>query len=431
MTSDRWQRIQELTLAALELPPDDRAGYLQRECGEDDALLAEATRLVAVHPRVGEFLEQPPWDLLGEALEDSAAERPLTHLEPGMQVGRYVIAAKLGEGGMGAVYAARDPELDRRVAIKLLRPGGFSPQRLVREARVLARVSHPNVVTVYDAGRHAGSVFLAMELVPGGTVEEWLAATPREPEEVIGVFLQAGYGLAAAHEAGVVHRDFKPGNLLRSADGSVHVADFGLARSDHQPLLDRAEEAVVPMRTGEDHVAGSPRSTAAWMGTPSYMAPERYSDAGACGSEVGPWTDQFAFCVALWEALYGEHPFAADSPREMRARILAGQVRPTIRDPRVPRRVRRALLRGLAAEPGQRWDSMTELIAALEGRSRRRYRGMVAAAVASAGIAVIAFITAGRIQPPASLPARSRCSPSPTPHRSRARRTSAKGSPPS
>jgi serine/threonine protein kinase len=232
-----------------------------------------------------------------------APQRPGSEPPPTSRVGRYELLGELGRGGMGVVYAARDPALDRPVALKLLRSdfgAASGAARLVREARALARVSHPNVVAVYDVGEEGGRVFVAMELVRGYTLREWQARAPRSVEQVVDLFLQAGRGLAAAHAAGLLHRDFKPENVLVGDDGRVRVSDFGLAR------LLAGEAGPGSGRMGAGAVAVDRALTAAGtvMGTPAYMAPEQLR-----GEPVGPACDQFAFCVTLYEALWGGRPY--------------------------------------------------------------------------------------------------------------------------
>ncbi len=273
----------------------------------------------------------------------------------GALVGRYVVLHVVGQGGMGVVYAAWDPELDRKVALKLVRPdrAGSDPHRTLHEAQAIARLSHPNVIAVYDAGHVGDQVFLAMELVEGRTLREWLAESPRRPwREVLDVFLLAGRGLAAAHAAGLVHGDFKPENVLLGEDSRVRVADFGLARPAEA-------EAAEP--------------GGAVSGTPAYMAPELPR-----GSRSDARSDQYSFCVALWEALHGERP----SPG-------GGEVPPGVR---VPAWVRQALARGLQPDPAGRFASMDELLRELgrdPGAARRRRLAAVAglALVAAAAVA--------------------------------------------
>nr|WP_211194156.1 serine/threonine-protein kinase [Pyxidicoccus fallax] len=270
-------------------------------------------------------------------------------LEKGTAVGRYLVLERLGSGGMGVVYSAYDPELDRRVALKLLRAGALGLEveegraHLLREAQAMARVSHPHVVPVYDVGTFGQQVFLAMELVEAQTLRQWLKAAPRPWRQVLALFLDAGRGLAAAHAAGVVHGDFKPENLLVGRDGRVRVTDFGLARSAN-PL---GEE------TPSTPVAG---------GTPAYMAPEQMDP----DAHPDARSDQFAFCVALYEALHGERPFAASTVRELLLEIRAGRVKPAPRGSAVPPWLRRVVTRGLAVSPMDRHASMDALLDALQ-----------------------------------------------------------------
>ncbi|PCC72141.1 Serine/threonine protein kinase [Nannocystis exedens] len=310
-------------------------------------------------------------------------------LAPGDTVGRYMIVDKLGAGGMGIVYAAYDPELDRRVALKLLRPeldgstlrtGGDARTRLLREAQALAKLSHPNVVAVHDVGAVDERVWLAMEFVEGRTLGAWCERR-RSVDEVLAVMLQAGLGLEAAHKAGLIHRDFKPDNVMVAADGRVRVMDLGLAR---RPAA-AATGAVAPV--GTSALAVEVTQAGAVLGTPAYMAPEQFQ-----GAEVGPAADVFAYCVTFWEALHGERPFAGATMVALVANVIAGKRRPPPPGRRVPKWLQRALERGLAVEPGQRWPSMTALLAALtRGRARARLRTTAAALVGIAAIIASAW----------------------------------------
>ncbi|HOX44164.1 MAG TPA: tetratricopeptide repeat protein [Myxococcota bacterium] len=265
-------------------------------------------------------------------------------LRRGSEVGRYVILDLIGRGGMGEVYAAYDTRLDRKVALKFLhQTGPGSSRRLLDEAHAMARVRHPNAVTVYDVGDLAGQVFVSMEHVEGQSLAAWLAAERRTWQAVRSVFLQAGAGLAAVHRAGLVHRDFKPANVLVAADGRVLVTDFGLAR----PAL------------------GDPAGSG---GTPAYMAPEQRA-----GGPADARSDQFAFCVALWEGLHGERP------------LQGGALRPPADPGRAPAWLRTRLLRGLQPEPAARYPSVDELLSAL-ARDPRRARRRLAAALLGLGL---------------------------------------------
>jgi len=293
------------------------------------------------------------------AAPSAAVARPELHAPPralqaGAAIDRYLIERRIGHGGMGVVYAARDPELGRRIAIKVLRAGSPA-ERLRREAQALAKLSHPNVVAIHDVGEHDGQTFIAMALVDGVTLRTWLE-TPRRVAEIVEVLRASGRGIAAAHAAGMIHRDLKPDNIFIAHDGGVLVGDFGLAREAH---------------AGDAEIAG----------TPAYMAPEQAQGAATAAS------DQFAFCVTAWEALYAERPFAGTTLTTLQASIQAGTIRaPT--DARVPAKIVRALRRGLETDPAERFPSMVELLAEL-APPRRRWPWVVGA-LAAAGLATTA-----------------------------------------
>jgi len=322
----------------------------------------------------------------------------------GANVGRYLILGLVGRGGMGEVYAAFDPRLDRKIALKLLRETtgrGASAQtaqeRLLREAQSIARLSHPNVVVVHDAGatddgKRGNRVYLAMEFIEGQPLADWLAAEPRSWRAICEAFAAAGEGLLAAHEAGLVHRDFKPQNVMVGNDGVIRVTDFGLA-SD-------ASEAAKGDPTPVDLARSETRPTAetlaltgtgVLLGTPLYMAPEQF-----LARPTDARTDQFSFCVALYEALYGQRPFPADSLQTLVGAVVAGRLRPPPQKTRVPAFLRKILLRGLEPDPAARYSSMRELIAALRADpARRRRTAAIGAAVAMA--AVVAVVGAERL----------------------------------
>jgi tetratricopeptide (TPR) repeat protein len=314
-----------------------------------------------------------------DALEETLAR--------GTLVGRYTVLGLLGRGGMGDVYAAYDVKLDRRIALKLLRAeaedeGGRGEARLLREARAIARLSHRNVITVHDAGNFDGRVFIAMEYVDGATLSAWLHAEPRSPADILSVFVEAARGLSAAHSAGLVHRDFKPHNVMVGADRTVRVTDFGLVRS--------VDGGWAPPEAGpEPDNQGDPSltQTGELLGTPRYMSPEQFRRGPADAR-----SDQFSYCVALYEALYGEHPFATSgSVADLVTSVSQGRFRPPPEHSAVPARTRRILLRGLSVDPSDRWPSMTDLAAALlanPARARRRAAVTVAAAIGIAGLAL-------------------------------------------
>jgi hypothetical protein len=323
-------------------------------------------------------------------------ERPAARvaLARGTAIGRYTVLELLGRGGMGEVYAAYDPELDRKVALKILHAGEAAGDerrrgRLLHEAKAIAKLHHPNVVVVHDAGTVDDRVFLAMEHVDGRTLAAWLAEPPRARREMLDVFIAAGRGLAAAHAAGLVHRDFKPQNVMVGHDGDVRVMDFGLARAiGAEP--DASETTAAPAGTTEAEApAPLPLTrTGELVGTPLYMAPEQFR-----AQRTDARTDQFSFCVALYQALHGAHPFASSELGELMAAVTEGRVQPPPARSPVPPRLRRILLRGLAADPAARWPSMDALISALSydpARSRKRWLvGAAVVVLVAGGIAAL------------------------------------------
>jgi tetratricopeptide (TPR) repeat protein/predicted Ser/Thr protein kinase len=303
-----------------------------------------------------------------------------------VKIGRFTVLSKLGAGGMGVVYAAYDEQLDRKVAIKLLRARDVTERqraRLVREAQALARLSHPNVIQVYEVGTYREQVFVAMEFVKGETLRDW---EPKAAfDAVLEKYVQAGRGLAAAHAAGLVHRDFKPENALVGDDGRVRVLDFGLARAsdgsdsihdslDHE---DQAELERAGVTTSGDSLDAPLTRTGAIMGTPAYMSPEQHLGMGA-----GPPTDQFSFCVSLWERVYGERPFGGETPAAIALAVTSGKVREPPGNRNVPAWLRRALVRGLSVRAEDRFPSMDALLAALSRDRKVVKRGLMAGALA-------------------------------------------------
>jgi eukaryotic-like serine/threonine-protein kinase len=299
----------------------------------------------------------------------------------------------LGRGATGVVYAARDPELAREVAVKVLRPQVPS-ERLRREAQALAKLTHPNVVRIYDVGVADGEVFIAMELVRGQNLREWLAGT-HDFDEILRVIVEAGRGLAAAHRAGLVHRDFKPDNVLIADGGGVLVGDFGLARLAAEPARSRAPTAGGPdgeLALAETLESGPPHppawrsltSTGALVGTPAYMAPEQATEDATAAA------DQFAFCVTAWEAGFGARPFDGLTLAELWAGIRAGAFAEPATTTARGAAFAAVLRRGLAADPAARYPTMDELLRALTppARPRRTWAIGAAAAIAAGGAAI-------------------------------------------
>jgi predicted Ser/Thr protein kinase len=303
-----------------------------------------------------------------------AAQAPFDELDhelhPGATIDdRYEVSRELGRGGMGTVYLARDRTLGRDVAIKLHRAGS-SADRLQREAIAMAKLAHPNVVGVFEVATVDDRMYVAMEYIRGTTLRGWLAQAPRDWRDIVAMVSACGRGLAAAHAAGLVHRDFKPENVLVGDDGRARVGDFGLARADHAAMI-----ADLDMLTTADTM------TAGLAGTPAYMAPEQM-----LGDPVDARCDQFAFCVAAWECLYGKRPFAGTTLAMLHAAIEAhALVIP--KTAAVPERVRAVIERGLSTDPRARFDDMPQLLAAFDRAAKPRHaRNAVAIVV---GLAVL------------------------------------------
>ena len=377
------------------------------ECGACSQLVAEMARIFAddlrdsgskpafpelSRPSQATLATDGAFSPSGATLGNSR-NSPEQVLPQGAKLGRYVVIDRVGAGGMGIVYAAYDPELDRKVALKVLRSAlkkhaGRNDQRarLIREAQAMAKLSHPNVITVHDVGTFEGQVFLAMEFIEGGTLGQWLSKKRRSWREILTVFRAAGEGLQSAHEGGLVHRDFKPDNVLMGTDGRVLVTDFGLAR----PAAGNTGrfDSVGSSPSGQALLQASLTQTGALVGTPAYMAPEQLR-----AKATDALTDQFSFCVTLYEALYGERPFQGHTLVELVHNVTAGNIRPVPRDAAVPRWLRRAVQRGLQIEAKDRYPSMHGLLVALRRDPWRQWRrwGTVAAPTVLLGFGILAY----------------------------------------
>jgi len=358
-------------------PPDAASMLRDGVFGEMAALKARARLCVSV---------------LGESYEP-------------VRVGKYVLHGRVGAGAMGVVYGGYDETLDRRVAIKLIHAheggGDDAYARMLREAKALASLDHPNVVKVFDAGIHRAQMYIAMEFVAGQTLSRWLSeSAPKSWRDVLRVYMEAGTGLAEAHKRGLVHRDFKPDNAMLGHDGRVRVMDFGLVRgmeeAPSEPESGTTEGGSGSVEASEDALALPLTSTGALVGTPAYMSPEQLR-----GQVPDARADQFSFCVALWEALDGKRPFAGATPRALLDTLTQGAAVVPSSTNSVPTWVRRVLTRGLAMEAEDRWPSMQALLAAL-GRDPSRRRRQVAVAACMVG-AMVSLAAWNRIERQAAL----------------------------
>ena len=299
----------------------------------------------------------------------SQSAAPQQSPEPPQRIGPYVLLRTIGEGAMGVVFAAYDEELERKVALKLIHPSRQGDSqlraRIVREAQAMARVSAPNVVHVYQVGEVGGQIFIAMEFINGTTLSKWQAEPSRSWQEILRTYVAAGQGLLAAHEAGLIHRDFKPDNVLVDGEGRPRVADFGLARMEEgaAPAAGatvRITAATDPATQPAAIVQPGLTQVGVVVGTPLYMSPEQHN-----GDPADARSDQFSFCVALYEALYRQLPFAGDTLPSLAFNTVSGRIRPRPAGSHVPMAVHEAILRGLSPTPEARFPSMRELCAAL------------------------------------------------------------------
>jgi serine/threonine protein kinase/tetratricopeptide (TPR) repeat protein len=369
-------------------PPDETlAALVEKRLSADEAAKLEAhiDSCESCHELLGSYaatyLVDPEYASTLPVGDRATELQRAAGLPVGTRVGRYVLLERVGEGASGVVYAAHDPELDRKIAIKVLHAKVDAQDRLLNEARAMAKLAHPNVVAVHDVGAFEGHVFVAMEFVAGGTLRAWMEDV-HTTEEIIAAFIDAGHGLAAAHKAGLIHRDFKPENVLVGKDGRVRVTDFGLAargRTEAGPISN-APESERNVAPGSDATLW----TKAMAGTPAYMAPEQRE-----GRVADARSDQYAYCVAFAEALHGSRP---EGPRD--ALSPKGSTR------RVPKRLSQILARGLEERPAARFPSMTSILRAIEATQSRGRRWLAFGALA---LLVIASFGTARV-----LSARSR-----------------------
>jgi serine/threonine protein kinase len=383
--------------------------------------------------------ERPPdpLRLAAPPVDDVEARRARASIESRLfngparpvRVGRYQIQGRIGAGGMGVVYRAHDPELVRDVAVKLLNTDATSTKdpataraRLVREARAMARLAHPNVLHVYDVGTTDDGVFIAMELVEGKSLGSVCEGDRPPWRQILRYYVDAGRGLAAAHAAGVIHRDFKPENVLVGTDERVRVGDFGLAGGPAALERSTSQDSELDRDSGDLQVSGSLTRTGALLGTPKYMAPEQEAGGTASAS-----SDQFSFCVALYEALYGRPPFAGSTVAEYRHEVRHGRVQDPPADSKVRGWIHTEIVRGLAVDPTERHPALDPLLDRLEealvdpnvARRRRRRMRVLSLAVglfALGGASALGLVIASDDDDePVTVAAAPTTEPAPTP----------------
>ena len=400
MTPERFRRIEELAMLTLEQDRSARRTFLAKACAGDGELLREVEALLASDEAAAGFLSEPAVRLVAGPLSVDPGQLADDDSNAVLQVpnvGRFVIERELGRGGMGVVYAAYDPELGRKVAIKLVRPPSTARvdpshgrARLLREAQSMAQITHPNVVAIHDVGTIGEQVFIAMEYVEGRTLTQWLSAERRTWRDIVAMFLQCGKGLAAAHAKNLAHRDFKPDNVWVGDDGRARVLDFGLARAtagsreEQKPAAARSP----PPRSPLPMLSARVTKSGAFLGTPPFMAPEQLN-----GQPGDARSDQFSFCVALYQALYGELPFEGETAAALLEQMERRGIREPSRAGRIPSWLRRILRRGLSLAPADRYPTMDGLLAELtSARTGPARRFLVLGAVAICGAALLAVV---------------------------------------
>ena len=340
MTPERWQQVQAIFHAALEQPPSARDAYVATRAADDDELSREVRSLLAMHDSSPDFLERPAYELAADLILD---EPSLS----GRRIGNYEVLEEIGRGGMGIVYAARDVNLDRLVALKAL-PHEYTRDltrraRLRREGKAAAKLSHPAIATVFDLAEVDDQLFLISELVRGENLREEVKHGPLEPARLLDTLVDIAAGLAAAHEAGVVHRDLKPDNIIRCTDGHVKILDFGLAR----------------MPSAHANTTAQLTELSAVPGTPGYMSPEQLR-----GQEVDARTDIFAFGIVGWELGTGRHPLGVDNVELLAnlAELTEGRGGATFAQPLAVPGLSVVLRRCLRVNPAERYESGSALL---------------------------------------------------------------------
>ncbi len=355
---------------------------------------ADCRRLIGALARSGPTQDYPSSQVDTDPVESPAfattgvAGRPATNgleLSEGTKVGRFMVIRRVGFGGMGVVYAAYDPHLDRKVALKFLRDDPARPHnadaraRLIGEAQAIARVPHPNLISVYDVGTYDDQIYVAMEFIDGVTLTRWLKKQPRTWREILTAFTDAARGLTAAHERDIIHRDFKPENVMVTSEDRVCVMDFGLARS----ATDGDDRASSSAGEQPSALGASLTRTGAILGTPRYMAPEQFA-----GEVADARSDQFSLCVALYEALFHTYPFYGETAAQLtRSLPVDDQLRPLTREVDVPAWLRAAVLRGMAVMPDERFPTMEAFIYAISPPAPTRTRWIIGAAVVAIAVA--------------------------------------------
>jgi eukaryotic-like serine/threonine-protein kinase len=359
MKPERSQQIDEIFQAALDLPTDQRAAYLDQACAGDDELRDEVESLISSYEQAGSFIEQPAIEV-----DASVVAGPLTSAMAGASIGHYQIIEPLGSGGMGEVYLALDTRMDRKVALKLL-PQYFTEdqervRRFQQEARAVLALNHPNIVTIYEVGQADDKHFIATEFIEGETLRQRMSHGPWKLGESIDIASQVAGGLTAAHEAGIIHRDIKPENVMLRRDGYAKVLDFGLAKLTERPAITADTEAPTRVNVKTD--------PGIVMGTANYMSPEQ-----ARGLKVDGRTDIWSLGVVLYEMITGRVPFAGETPSDVIVSTLEKEAPPLARySTEVPAELQRIVDKALRKSREERYQTVKDLYLDLRNLKQER-----------------------------------------------------------
>jgi len=354
MTPERYQQIDQLADAALELGVEERAAFLDQACAGNEELRGQVERLLSAHEHEDSFLSAPALEVIAQEMAAAQAQSLI-----GRQLGHYQILSLLGAGGMGEVYMAEDTILGRKVALKLL-PAEFTRdqdrlRRFKQEARAASSLNHPNIITIYEIGETDGIHFIATEFIDGQTLRQRSAQGPLELFSALDIGIQTAAALGAAHEAGIAHRDIKPENLMLRPDGYLKVLDFGSSKltEPRAPGGSLKTSAMTGVRTAPGIV----------MGTIDYMSPEQ-----ARGLEVDVRSDIFTLGVVLYEMLTGAKPFTGATTADVIAAILDKEPAPLSRPAHeAPKELERILSRALRKDREDRYQAVQDLLLDLKG----------------------------------------------------------------
>lgn len=373
MSPERWREVERIYHRALACPSGERAAFLRETCHDDQELRDEVESLLGWEtPSSAGLIDRPIWEAREDFLDIAAS----TQFSPGHRIGPYRIEALLGKGGMGVVYRAYDDKLKRNVAIKFLSDAlsdAAARRRFQREAQMASSLNHPHILTVHEAGEFDGQQYLVTEYVDGGTLEDWVGSARRTWQQIVQLLLGIADGLAAAHQAGILHRDIKPGNILVARNGYAKLADFGLARITDSP----------------SGINASMDSTLTGMviGTIAYMSPEQ-----ASGQQLDARSDIFSFGIVMYEALVGSRPFGGETDLDVLQAIIHAE--PKRLSQTLPPGLRMAVEKAIEKDPADRYQTLRDLVVDLRRAGRQRTEAVAPAAPTGSGVKLLPWVLA-------------------------------------